>query len=53
MAMTEEDPIIIRMNISHYLEILKLNMDDAHRSGIQQLRAEARADLLWATNAGR
>jgi len=43
--MTEEDPIIIRMYISHYTAILKLTMDDGKRSCIERLLAEATSDL--------
>jgi hypothetical protein len=44
-AMTEEDPIIIQMYISHYTAILKLTMDDGRRSCIERLLAEATSDL--------
>ena len=43
--MTEEDPIIIRMYISHYTAILKLTMDDEKRSCIERLLAETMRDL--------
>ena len=48
--MTEEDPIIIRMYISHYTAILKLTMDDGKRSCIERLLAEAdRPPAKWST----
>jgi hypothetical protein len=46
--MTEE-PIIIRMNITHYREMLKLELDDAKRSVVERLLAEAREHLVVAT----
>jgi hypothetical protein len=46
--MTEE-PIIIRMNIAHYEEMLKLDVGDEKRSALNQLVAEARAHLVLAT----
>jgi hypothetical protein len=46
--MTEEDPIIIRMYISHYAAILKLTIEDGERSCIERLLAEATNDLANA-----
>jgi hypothetical protein len=40
-----EDPIIIKMNIAHYLAMLKLDMDDKNRVVIERLLAKAREDL--------
>jgi len=36
---------IIKMNISHYGALLKLDMDEARRSVIEGLLAEAKTDL--------
>jgi len=41
----EENPNIIRMNISHYRELLKLDIDDVKRSTVKRLLAEATAAL--------
>jgi hypothetical protein len=53
MTMMEEDPILIGMNISHYLALLTLDMDDQHRLIIEKLLGEARMDLVQATNTER
>jgi len=45
-----EKPYIIQMNISHYRELLKLDMDDAKRSTIKRLLAKAEA-ALWQASA--
>jgi hypothetical protein len=50
--MTEEDPIIIRMYISHYAAILKLTIEDGERSCIERLLAEATSDLANAMKSG-
>jgi hypothetical protein len=50
---TEEDPIIIRMNIAHYLAMLKLDSDAENRSVIKRLLAEARADLARSQDSGK
>jgi hypothetical protein len=43
--MTEDDPAIIRLNIRHYQELLKLNgMAHAHEQ-VRKLLAEAEAQL--------
>jgi len=42
----EENPYIIRMNISHYRELLKLDVDDVKRATVKRLLAEAEA-ALW------
>jgi len=47
----ERDPIILRMNIAHYLAMLRLNLDDEERSLLTRLLAGAREDLLRATNS--
>jgi len=44
-----EAPIIIRMNIAHYLAMLRLAMSDERRSAIEQLLAEAQNNLALAT----
>lgn len=45
--MTEE-PIIIEMNISHYGAMLKLDLDNKDRSIVEQLLAQAEANLVLA-----
>lgn len=45
--MTEE-PTIIRMNIAHYGEMLKLDLDDEKRSVLERLLAEAKEHLVQA-----
>jgi len=46
-----ESPIIIHMNISHYRELLKLNISAEKRSVIERLIAEAQSDLIFAATA--
>jgi hypothetical protein len=48
--MTEE-PIIIEMNISHYGAMLKLDLGDKQRSIIEQLLAQAKANLVLAIDS--
>jgi hypothetical protein len=48
-----EDPIIIKMNIAHYLAMLKLDMADENRLVIGRLLADARKDLALATDFKR
>ena len=48
--MTEEDPIIIRMNIAHFEAMLRHDMDHERRSVISRLLAEAQEDLVLATD---
>jgi hypothetical protein len=45
--MTEE-PIIVRMNIAHYGEMLKLDLGDENRSVLERLLAEAKEHLMQA-----
>jgi hypothetical protein len=45
-----EDPIIVKMNIAHYLAMLKLDMADDNRLVIERLLAEAREDLERAAS---
>ncbi len=45
-----EDPIIIKMNIAHYLAMLKLDMADDNRMIIERLLADARKDLERAAS---
>ncbi len=49
----EEDPIIIRMNIAHYLAMLTLDMDVEKRFLTEQLLAEARGNLFRATGSSK
>jgi hypothetical protein len=37
-----DDPIIIQMNIAHYLAMLKLDMGDEIRAALERLLAQAR-----------
>jgi len=46
----EENPYIIRMNISHYRELLKLDVDDVKRATVKRLLAEAEASLWQASD---
>ena len=46
----EENPYIIRMNISHYRELLKLDVDDVKRATVKRLLAEAEAALRQASD---
>ena len=46
-----EEPIIIQMNISHYREMLGLDLGQAKRSVVEQLLARAKADLTLAVAA--
>lgn len=48
--MTEE-PIIIEMNISHYGAMLKLDLDNKDRSIVEQLLAQAEANLVLAIDS--
>ena len=45
-----EDPRIIKMNIAHYGELLKLNIDDWKRSVVEGLLTQAKRNLVLATN---
>ena len=51
--MMMEPPTIIRMNISHYREMLKLVLDDHKRATIQRLLAQAESALEDALSRGR
>ena len=46
----EENPYIIRMNISHYRELLKLDVDDVKRATVERLLAEAETALWQASD---
>ncbi len=46
--MTEDDPFIIEMNITHYRELLKLDIDDQKRSVVERLLAEVESNLVLA-----
>jgi len=49
-----EDPQIIRLNIRHYQELLKLDRHTAEtRSRLRELLAEAEAQLLFARTASQ
>jgi hypothetical protein len=41
-----EDPAIIKMNVAHYRELLKLNLDNERRSTVNQLLADALEKLV-------
>jgi hypothetical protein len=45
-----EDPTIINMNVAHYRVLLKLDMNDAKRSTIKRLLAEALEALVPKTD---
>jgi hypothetical protein len=45
-----EDPTIIKMNVAHYRELLKLDLDDQKRSTVNQLLEEALQELAPKTN---
>ncbi len=47
--MTQE-LLIIRMNIAHYEAQLKLDMDDGKRAVVTRLLAEAKENLVLATD---
>lgn len=49
----EEDPVIIRMNIAHYLAMLKLDINVEKRALAEQLLAEARGNLFRATGSSK
>jgi hypothetical protein len=49
--MTEEDPTIIQMNIAHYRAMLKLDLDDAKRSIVERLLAEASYSLTLTSGS--
>jgi hypothetical protein len=49
--MTEEDPTIIQMNIAHYRAMLKLDLDDAKRSIVERLLAEASHSLTLTSGS--
>ena len=44
-----EEPIIIRMNIAHYREMLKLDLDAEKRATVEGLLTRARFDLCAGT----
>jgi hypothetical protein len=50
-----DDPAVIRLNIQHYEELLKLPCDEQQRQRILKLLAEARAELprAWAAASER
>ena len=43
--MADRDPFILKLNISHYKEMLKLNMVESSRSTIEQLLLEEKRKL--------
>jgi hypothetical protein len=47
----EDDPDILKMNIAHYREMLKRNLDNETRSTVQQLLAQALERLAMQTDA--
>ena len=46
--MSFEDPAIVAMNVSHYRELLKLDMADEQRSQIKRLLAKASEELVMS-----
>jgi hypothetical protein len=47
----EDDPEILKMNVAHYREMLKRNLDNETRSTVQQLLAQALERLAMQTDA--
>lgn len=48
-----EDPFITQMNIAHFRALLQLDIDDAKRSVVERLLAEAEKNLVLAEAAKR
>jgi hypothetical protein len=48
-----EPSYIIQMNIDHYREMLKLELERGKRSVVNRLLAEAMRDLVAASDSGR
>jgi hypothetical protein len=48
--MIEREPTIIRMNIAHFEEILKLALNDNQRSDVERLLAKSEKDLQTVTD---
>ena len=50
-ALSETDPVLIELKISHYGALLKLRLTARKRTIVEQLLGEARRDLVWAKSS--